>query len=42
MQSLIILGVIWLFRYVGKTRSTSVVYDISLGIIYKSVWYFGE
>ena len=42
MQSLIILGAIWLFRYVGETRATSVLCNISLGILYKSVCSFGK
>ena len=42
MQSLINLGVIWLFRYVGKTRVMSALCNISFSIIPENIWYFSE
>ena len=31
-----------LFRYVGKTRATSALCNISFGILFKSIQYFSE
>ena len=42
MQSLIISGVIWLFRHVGKTRAMSTSCNITFGVVFESIQYFSE